>query len=479
MNRDIELIDYIVIVLYIGGIFLLAYHSGRLSNKHRSNDLEANQYLAGKSLSFTESLFSILATEVSALTFLGIPAFVFDLNFSFVQIYMGAFVSRFVIAKYFLPQIYNQGLTVYETIAKENSTPQGRSATAGFYFINKLLSIGVRLFSGSIMIAAFFNISIFQAIFSIAVITYFYTLIGGLKAVVRTDLFQITLFISGGVIAHFYIPHINGESWSHLMQIASDAGKTNFFDPLNPWALLTGAIGGILFDMGTHGVDQDFVQRLTGSRDLKSAQRAIFFSAFLSISVGTLFLGVGALLWAHYQSFPKPDIPSDQLFAHFISNYFPTGLKGLMVSAVLAATMSTLDSTINALSACFYNDIAYKRKNKLTKLKSYYFRDSLLITLLLLIIALFATKSTGLLLLGMKIASWSGGTMLAIFFAKVLWKKWLDPKLDFFAVFGAYILGFISVYICSYIFNFAWQWNVYFAFVVSIIYLWIYKKIRA
>jgi hypothetical protein len=76
-------------------------------------------------------------------------------------------------------------------------------------------------------------------------------------------------------------------------------------------------LGGILFDMATHGVDQDFVQRLTANRDMKHAQWAIFLSSFASIAVGFIFLGVGALLWSFYQSHPFPaDVESaDHIFA--------------------------------------------------------------------------------------------------------------------------------------------------------------------
>lgn len=476
MNWSIHPIDLVVIALYLTGIFVVAYFSGRLFQTNESEDLISEQYLAGKSLTFWESLCSIIATEVSALTFLGIPAFAYDEDYSFLQIYIGAIVGRFIIAKYFLPRVYDKGLTIYETMASEKSTLGGRRATAIFYLLNKVLSVGVRLFSGSIMIAAFFNVNINVAILIICAVTFVYTLIGGLKAVVRTDMIQMGLFITGGIFAHYYIPHVNGENWSELMSFAFSHGKANIIDSLNPWAFVTGTVGGILFDMGTHGVDQDYVQRLTGNKSLKTAQKVIFLSSFFSILIGLLFLGIGSLLWAHYQTVTPPDLNSDQLFAHFITNYFPVGLKGLMVAGVLAATMSTLDSSINALSACFYNDIIHHRADKLEKMKSYYIRDTLFITFLLMVVAYISSHSDKLLILGLKIASWTGGSLLALFFSKILWKKWLNPRLDWFAVLGAYAVGIFTVYVSTFHLNFAWQWNVYLAFGTSIIYLWFYSK---
>jgi Na+/proline symporter len=243
------------------------------------------------------------------------------------------------------------------------------------------------------------------------------------------------------------------------------------FSNLTPF--ITGVVGGILFDMATHGVDQDFVQRLTANRTIKGAQIAIISSSFLSILVAVLFLSIGSLLWAHYQSVSPPQVSNDQLFAYFITNYFPTGIKGLMVAGVLAATMSTLDSTINALSASFYSDIKFNKNQS----KSSYQKDTLLITALLMIVAFISSKSDGLLLLGLKITSWTAGSLLSLFFASVLWNKWLKVRLDTASVIGTYALGVTAVYFNTYIWKLAWQWNVYFAFIVGIIFLKIKAKI--
>src|SRR5690606_32647379 len=119
------------------------------------------QYLANKSLTFTESICSIIATEVSALTFLGIPAFAFNRDFSFIQIYMGAVVGRLIIAKIFLPRVYDQGLTIYEVIAKDTGLPSGQRVVAIFYSLSKILSVGVRLFSGSILVSHFLGLNVY------------------------------------------------------------------------------------------------------------------------------------------------------------------------------------------------------------------------------------------------------------------------------------------------------------------------------
>lgn len=466
--QDLALLDLFIIILYLAGIFFLAYRSGR---KNESNLVE-EQYLAGKSLTIPESLFSIIATEVSALTFLGIPAFAFGKDFSFIQIYMGAIIGRIVIGQIMLPLVYDKGLTIYSVMGK-NGNQTGQQGIAAFYALNKFLAVGVRLFSGSILVAEFFHLNIYIAVGIICLITFFYTLIGGLKAVVRTDMVQMGIFVTGGIVAHYLIPEVSNQSWSELMAIAGKAGKTSFFNFSDPTPFFIGVLGGILFDMATHGVDQDFAQRLTANKSLKGAKIAIMSSSFISIAVGLLFLSIGALLWAHYQASMAPDIANDKIFAHFITNYFPVGVKGLMVAGVLAATMSTLDSSINALSACLYNDILHHRTQNKDQIKSLYFKDTLIITLIFMAIAFLASLSDGLLMFGLKITSWTAGSLLSLFFMVLVFKK---SRLTLGNVLVSYFVGVIAVYHNTFLLEWNWNFNVYFGFIASCMALWLKSK---
>lgn len=471
MSYDITGLDYTVISVYLIGIFFLAYIS---SKKYKTSNLVEDQYLAGKSLTIPESLFSIIATEVSALTFLGIPAFAYGKDYSFVQIYFGAIVGRLIIAFIMLPKVYNQGTTIYSVMAKFGND-KGQKVIAIFYSLNKFLAVGVRLFSGSILVAEFFQINIYFAVLIICILTFLYTLIGGLKAVVRTDMVQMFLFVIGGLIAHYMIPQIAQTSWNDLISTASAAGKTTFIDFNNLTPFLIGMAGGILFDMATHGVDQDFVQRLTANRSLKGAQFAIITSSFLSIAVGLLFLSIGALLWSYYQVTPLPDgLKNDQIFAYFITQHFPSGLKGLMVAGVLAATMSTLDSTINALSACLYNDIFNHRTKNHKKISMFYRRDTVIITFVLMLIAFIAAQSDGLLMLGLKITSWTAGSLLAVFFATTIFKI---AQLNWLNVLGAYIAGVFGVYLNTFTLKWNWNFNVYFGFILSLLAMFLLDKV--
>jgi solute:Na+ symporter, SSS family len=473
----VPMLDSIITLLYLFVIFALAFMSKRSKLNFEKSDKEivADQYLASRSLTLVESMGSIIATEVSALTFLGIPAFAFSKDFSFVHIYIGAILGRLIIARLIVPKIYGKGITLYQIMAKDNSTEKGEMLTALIYSITKLLAVGVRLYAGSILVAEFFHLNIIMALIIITTITFFYTLIGGLKAVVRTDLLQTFLFVSGGVAAHFVIPEISGQSWESMMSLANENGKTAIFVS-NHWQdFFIGVSGGILFDMCTHGVDQDFTQRLMGAKSKKIAQQSIFFSSFFSIIVGLLFLSVGALLWSHFQVTALPEgIKADRLFAWFITEHFPSPIKGLMLAGVLAATMSTLDSTINALSSVLWSNLWPNRD--ISKIRTYLRTDTLIISILLLIVAIISSQSDGILILGLKIASWTGGALAALFFSQLVWPKFMNTEMNGTNVLLAWIFNLSGVALNTFILDGPWQWNVYYGMFFGTLYLFIRGK---
>lgn len=452
------MIDLLVVVGYISFIFILAIknRSKALTLEKQQVDL-SNFYLANNSLSLKDSIFSIIATEVSALTFIGIPAFAYGKNFSFIYIYLGASIGRLIISAYILPKIYGKGITLYEIITDYRKSSRGAHiALSLFYITGRVLGVGVRLYAGSILISEFFGLSIYAAIGLSAFITYIYTLIGGLKVVVKTDFYQVLIFIIGGVFAHYLIVDVSEFTWFELMNEAYMNNKIVDFSNLYR-DFFIGVIGGVLFDICTHGMDQDFVQRLLACKDLKTAQRSIKLSSIFSIFIGLLFLSIGALLWSHYQNIGlDSDVKIDKIFAYFITTEFPVGLRGLMLAGVLAATMSTLDSTINAVGSCLSIDIW--NRDKITD-KKIIFKDTTLTISLLLIVALAASKSSEILELGLKIASWISGGILVAFLTQVSSKY--NFKLTFNIVLALIAVNIVCVAFNVFIYKGPWQFNVY------------------
>ncbi len=432
-------IEHIIVLFYILIVFVIAFLS------RPKNQSSEEIFLAGRSLNTTESIFSIIATEVSALTFIGIPAFSYGLDYRFIYVYVGAIFGRFVIAKYLIPKYYNKGLTVYSIAF--NKTPMQKKIATTIYLLSKTLSIGVRLYSGSILISAYFDLDIIYAITSLSLLTYLYTQIGGLKTVVRTDILQTLIFILGGICAHVLIPDIANQSWSDMIKDGFISGKIIDLKLSYIPIVLTGILGGALFDIATHGVDQDFAQRLLANKSSEGAKKAILLSSIFSISIGLLFLSVGTLLFSYHQVVPFTG-KVDFVFSNFIVNNFPPTIKGFMLAGVLAATMSTLDSTINAINSCLHSDFEVNISKKLSGFIS---------MLILLFIAIISTKSTGILTLGLKVASWSSGFLLSVIFLALFKQYVFKPNL----MVCLYVINLLAIYISTHYLKFTWHWYTY------------------
>ena len=138
--------------------------------------------------------------------------------------------------------------------------------------------------------------------------------------------------------------------------------------------------------------------------------------------------------------------------------------------------MSTLDSTINALCATVYNDILPKRDG--SKFKFFAFVDTTVITLLLFVVAVVASQNDGLLLLGLKIQSWTAGPLVGLFMSKILFKKFFPYKLDIPSVVGAYLFGILGVYLNSQVLAWNWNLNVYLGCFLSMMFLKVYSSLR-
>jgi len=180
-----------------------------------------------------------------------------------------------------------------------------------------------------------------------------------MRAVVWTEILQASVYLIGGISAIVLIGHLASGGWSAVLSAASSAGKLkvlNFSPGLSePHTVFAGLIGGAFLSMASHGADQLIVQRLLSSRSLKDAQVAVIGSGVAIVVQFTLFLMIGVGLWVFYnaRTFPTPDA----IFPTFIIEQMPHGLVGLLLAAILAATMSTHSGAINSLAAASTHDI--------------------------------------------------------------------------------------------------------------------------
>jgi SSS family transporter len=198
---------------------------------------------------------------------------------------------------------------------------------------------------------------------AVAAITVTYTFLGGMKAVIWTDVIQFSVYIVGALIALSILVGKLPGGWHQLVQTAQAADKFRLFDfsftLTRPFTFWAGLVGGMVLNTATHGADQMMVQRYLSARSERQAAGALVASGFVIFTQFALFLLIGVSLWVFYGVFPPANssIRSDEMFTYFIIHYLPTGVLGLVIAAIFSAAMGTLAGSLNASASTIVNDL--------------------------------------------------------------------------------------------------------------------------
>ena len=306
---SIHRIDIFVIVAYFLFIILLGSFYGR--KEKNLNDY----FLGGRKIKWFFILLSIVATEASALTFIGAPAFAYSKDWTYIQLVIGTILGRFILARVFIKAFYHSKVyTVYQYLGGRFGDAS-KNAGAILFFITRCLASGVRLFGASILLSVAIGFYPLTSIIIIASIATIYTIVGGIKAVIYTDACQAIIMFGGAVIALCFIYRDIPQSWQGIMSTTCDLSKFKAFDfsfsYKNAYTIWTGIIGSTFFTLATHGTDQDLVQRMLTAKDAKQSKKALILSGFVDIPIVILFLSIGTSLFAFYQTVPAHDLPAE------------------------------------------------------------------------------------------------------------------------------------------------------------------------
>jgi solute:Na+ symporter, SSS family len=371
-------IDGFVILVYFVLIVGIGLYAGR-----RNTNLQEFA-LGGHSIPWWAVLASIIAAETSAATFLGAPAEGFKTrSFAYAQLAIGTILARIIIAYLFIAPYYRYKVqSIYEFLTIRFG-PCTKNMASGIFLITRVLGIGVRLYLGGVILVVIWRYLLpdipvniwtyFWGILFVTVVTTLYTAIGGIKAVVWTDLIQACLMMGAIVFAIVTIlmsipggldevlRRLQGQNVS-MFQTGWDASKP-FGEALklmleNPYTILAAIVGSTFLTMATHGTDQDMVQRMLTSENPAKARFSLILSGFADIPIVLAFLAVGILLWVYYQIQPDPGLPgvANEVFAHYIVHEMPVGVRGLIIAGVFATMMGSTSAALNALATSFIRD---------------------------------------------------------------------------------------------------------------------------
>ena len=345
-------LDLAVILVY----FALTLGIGLWATRRQST--AGDYFLGARNLPAAAVLLSIVATETSALTVISVPGIGARGDLTFLQLAFGYLVGRIGVAAWLLPGYFDGTQeTAYQRIERRFGTGSRRVVSVVF-LVTRFLGDGVRIFAGAIPLALLTGWSVPVAILAMGLVTLIYTWFGGLKEVVWADVVQLIVYVAGGIVALVIAWNLAGGA-GHSLALSAAAAKLRTFDFhlgfTETYTFLGGLVGGALLSAASHGTDHLIVQRLLATRSLRSAQQALVGSGVVVILQFLLFLLVGSAIWA--AGLAPAGMPADNIFPQFIIDHLPSGLAGLVVAGILAAAMSTISSSINALASSVTHDL--------------------------------------------------------------------------------------------------------------------------
>ena len=358
-------LDYAVLAAYLIGITIFG---ARFRTQSRST---SDYFIGTRTTAWWVIGLSIVATETSTLTLIGVPAIAFATyarpeqggNLTYLQVVLGYLVGRVIVACLFIPA-YFQGelLTAYELLQRRFGT-RTRHVTATLFLLMRPLAEGVRVFAASLVLTAVISGPLAGvphlwawSVLVVGLLTLIYTFEGGIAAVIWTDLIQLVIYVGGSLVAAWQLAHLVPGGWHAIANAADAAGKLRVLsfsrDLSVPFTFWAGLVGGTFLTLGSHGTDQLLVQRLLACRDVRDSQKALLLSGVVVLGQFVLFLGIGLMLYAYYQVYPLPTLASnDEVFPAFIVRSLPHGIAGLVIAAIFAAAMSNLSGSLNSLAS--------------------------------------------------------------------------------------------------------------------------------
>ena len=379
---------YFAVIVWIGVYF------------SRRNASVADFALGGRSIPWWAVLASILASEISAGTFFGSPGEGFRLrNYTYAQLMVGYLLARLVVSAVFIPAYYKHNVVSIYEFLELRFGPRTRRMASAVFLLTRSLASGSRLWVPTLLLVVIWNqlhptrpLGNWEqfwftgaALVLISLLTAAYTAVGGIKAVIWTDVLQIAvLFAALGFSVWYLLGHIPG-GWDgaksylqgpadlRLWQWEGDTPADTTWGKIKSvleteftvWAAL---FGSLFVTLATHGTDQDMVQRMLTAKNKRQSAVATILSGLADIPVTFAVLTIGILLAVYYgHVVSDPNLPmakgmpdSTRIFPYFVVDVMPGGLRGLVVAGVLATTMGSLGTAMNSLATSYSRDFHFR-----------------------------------------------------------------------------------------------------------------------
>ena len=362
LRASVKPLDLSIIVAYLAAMAGIGFYFMR-----RNRNVDA-YFKAGGHLPWWAVSLSIYATMCSSLTFMGSPGLMYAGNVTYAVLAFGIPALAYVTVKWYLPFFRRLNLTsAYEYLEVRFNLPCRLFASAAFILF-MVVRTGVVAYLPALAVCAVTGLDVNVAIVAVTAITILYCTVGGVEAVIWSDVVQsVILFVSAVLILVWLVVGTDG-GWGGVLSMGKSAGLFRVFDFAMDWTrpcFWVVLVGGLVANLASYTSDQCVVQRYMTTRNEQEAARSIVFNGWLSFFNCILFFAIGVALWTYYHSdvagriLPEGTKP-DAVIAVFIARELPVGISGLVLAAVAAATMSTLSANLNAAASAITTDF-YRR----------------------------------------------------------------------------------------------------------------------
>ena len=330
---------------------------------YRKQESSSDFFLAGRGMSWFPIAISIMATDLSAISYMGVPALVYQKDLKY---FLGIIVlsgTMVVVSVLFVPIFFRLKLfTVYEYLEGRFSVAV-RSFASTLFLGGRTAWLANTIYVPALALAEITGLNIYLTIIICGVVTTSYTILGGIHAVIWTDFLQFFVLVGGALAMLYVVAASFGFDFGEIWTIASVGGHTRLVDfSLDPsreftfWGLLFGLF---VYNLASYSSDQIIVQRYLTTKSLKDTARAVLGNGAMILPTMIILYFCGVSFVAYYAL--HPDLAAtlsspDRVLPHFTVNVLPTGLRGLVLAGIFAATMSSISAGINSVATSVTKD---------------------------------------------------------------------------------------------------------------------------
>lgn len=364
-------IDWLVVAVYAFALIALSYYLSKGQNNTK------DYYLAGKSFKWWQVGLSTMATQLSAISFISAPAFVGFREGGGLQWLTYEFavpLAMIFLIVWLYPPLYQSGvISIYEYLEKRFNKVT-RQLLSGVFQFSRAFATGITVYAVAIVLEAVFGIPLWVNILLTGVIALAYDYMGGMKAVVISDVIQMGILFLGVLVCIWYALDLIGGWQMFVENLDRDRLQVVSFSNTGigdgeEFGFLPMVVGGFFLYASYYGCDQSQAQRILSSENIKQVQRSLLFNGIFRFPTVLLYSGMGLMIGTLAFATPEfsSQIPADRpdyMMPLFIVQYLPVGMVGLLVAAMLAAAMSSLDSALNSLSAATVEDFILRDSEK-------------------------------------------------------------------------------------------------------------------